>query len=302
MRGANPTAKMDRRYLEGLIDQYLEAVVAHDPARLPLAKTVKFTENAQVIPIGEALWATASANATYRLYACDPAAGQVGFFGLMEENHSPIIVSIRLKIEHGLITEIETVVVRQQGERTIPVQNLIKPNPVYLDPLKASERVSREEMIRIADLYFDGLVQDNGDIIPFDDECNRIENGNQTTNNPDLDMPGMGLDCRQQISAKTFAGITAIHPRRYTVIDQERGLTFGTFMFHHNGIIIPGVMTAEKRGRLPPPRPFTAVISELFKIRNGKIRQIEAIMMSLPYGAKSGWDDQAGTAAPYITK
>jgi len=38
-------------------------------------------------------------------------------------------------------------------------------------------------------------------------------------------------------------------------------------------------------------RPFTVVVSELFKIKNGKIREIEAIMTSLPYGAKSGWDD-----------
>ena len=42
---------------------------------------------------------------------------------------------------------------------------------------------------------------------------------------------------------------------------------------------------------LGPRRPFTAVIGELFKIKNGKIREIEAVMTSLPYGAKSGWDD-----------
>ena len=80
MVASQAPGKLDRAYLEGLIDQYLEAVVAHNPARLPLAKTVKFTENAQEIPVGEALWATASENATYRLYACDPEAGQVGFF------------------------------------------------------------------------------------------------------------------------------------------------------------------------------------------------------------------------------
>jgi hypothetical protein len=291
MNISHVVVKMDRAYLEGLIDQYLEAVVAHDPARLPLDKKVKFTENAQVIPVGEALWATASENATYRLYACDPGAGQVGFFGLMKENNLPVIVSIRLKTQQGLITEIETIVARQQGDRPIPVQNLIKPNPVYLQALKPSERVSRKEMIRITDLYFDGLVQDNGDIIPFDKECNRIENGTQTTNNPALDMPGMGLDCREQISAKTFAGITDIQPRRYTVVDEERGLTFGTFMFHHNGVFKPGEISGAKKISPLLRRPFSAVIGELFKIKNGKIRQIEAVMTSLPYGAKSGWDD-----------
>ena len=38
-------------------------------------------------------------------------------------------------------------------------------------------------------------------------------------------------------------------------------------------------------------RPFTVAVSELFKIKNGKISQIEAVMTSLPYRAKSGWDD-----------
>ena len=283
--------KADRKQLEGLIDQYLDAVVAHDPTRLPLAKTVKFTENAQVIPVGEALWATASDNATYRLYPCDPEAGQAGLFGLMKENGLPVIVSVRLKTEQGLITEIETVVVREQPHRPIPMENLAKPKAIYLEPLAPSERVSREEMIRVTDLYFDGLEQDDGEIIPLDEECNRIENGMQTTNNPSLDMPGAGLDCRTQISVKTFSGITAIRPRRYTVVDEERGLTFGTFMFHHNGIMPPGDKTEASGIGIYLRRPFTAVISELFKIKNGKIREIEVVMTSLPYGAKSGWDD-----------
>jgi len=171
------------------------------------------------------------------------------------------------------------------------VQNLVKPKPVFLEALRPQERVSRQEMIRITDLYFDGLVQDNGDIIPFDKECNRVENGTQTTNNPALDMPGMSLDCREQINARTFAGISDVRPRRYTVIDEERGLTFGTFMFHHNGIFKPEDLRAAKGVNPLLRRPFTAVIGELFKIKNGKIRQIEAVMTSLPYGGKSGWDD-----------
>ena len=41
-------------------------------------------------------------------------------------------------------------------------------------------------MVRVSDLYFDALEQDNGDIIPLWDGCNRIENSMQTTNNPGL--------------------------------------------------------------------------------------------------------------------
>ncbi|MBN1177398.1 MAG: hypothetical protein JXA51_06935 [Dehalococcoidales bacterium] len=291
------TSPHTRASLEALMNDYLEALVAHEPARLPLAKTVRHTENTILLPVGEALWATASDLPTYRLYVCDPQTGQVGLFGLMQENGFPIIISTRLKTEKGLITEIETIVVRG-GERPIPIENLVEPKAVYREALKSEERVSREEMVRVSDLYFEALVRDDGDSVPLWDECNRLENGMQTTNNPDLFPPDPGrspmpLDCRGQISSGTFAYISEIQPRRYTVIDEERGITFGTFMFHHKGTInsieVPGVGTVEM---IPiARRPFTVVVSELFKIVNGKIREIEAIMTSLPYGAKSGWDD-----------
>jgi hypothetical protein len=286
-----------RASLEGMMNQCLEATVAHEPARLPLSKDIRHTENTIPLPVGEGLWATASDLPTYRLYVCDPQRGQVGLFALMKENDFPILISSRLKIVDGLITEIENIVARQ-GERAIPVENLNKVKPLYLEALKPSERVSRGEMLRVSDLYFEGLVRDDGDIVPFWDECNRVENGMQTTNNPNLfppdpKRPKMPLDCRGQINSKAFAYITSIQPRRWTVVDEERGITFGTFMFHHKGTIksveVPGIGTVEM---MPiARRPFTVVVSELFKVISGKIREIEAIMTALPYGAKSGWDD-----------
>jgi len=288
----------DRTYLESLQDRYLEALIAHDPSRLPLSKTLKHTENTIDLPVGEGLWATASDDATYRLYVCDPQGGQVGFYGLMKENGFPIIIASRLKIVEGLITEIENIVVRS-GERPIPVENLVEPRPAFLESLSSSERVSREEMIRISDLYFDALETDDGDIVPWGDGCERVENGMQTTNNPNIQMPGsssfnpIALGAREQINSKSFIYITEIKPRRYTVIDEERGLTFGTFVFHHAGNInfaeVPGVGEVEM---IPAARrPFSVVVSELFKIKNGKIEAIEANMTSLPYRAKSGWND-----------
>ena len=71
--------KHDRASLEGLLDSYLEALINHDPFRLPLSRAVKHTENTIAIPVGEGLWATASDSTTYRLNVCDPQAGQAGF-------------------------------------------------------------------------------------------------------------------------------------------------------------------------------------------------------------------------------
>ncbi len=289
---------VDRAYLEDLQDRYFKALIAHDPSRLPLAKNVKYTENTIELPVGEGLWATASDDATYRLYVCDLLGGQVGFYGLMKENGFPIIIASRLKIEEEHITEIENIVVRSD-ELFVNVENLVKPRPAFLETLSPSERVPREEMIRIPNLYFDALETDDGDIVPWGEGCERVENGTQTTHNPDIQLPGtssfnpLALGCREQINSKSFIYITEIKPRHFTAIDEERGLTFGTFMFHHTGNInFAEIPEAAGLEMMPSARrPFTVVVSELFKIKNGKIMAIEANMISLPYRAKSGWED-----------
>ena len=55
-------AKVDdsarRAFMEGMVDKYLAAVLAHDPKLCPLADNVVFVENQQVIPVGKAGWQT----------------------------------------------------------------------------------------------------------------------------------------------------------------------------------------------------------------------------------------------------
>ena len=63
-------------------------------------------------------------------------------------------------------------------------------------------------------------------------------------------------------------------------------------MFHQDGSVastnIPGYGEYKYSGAAH--RPFTTVIPEMFKIKNGKIIEIEATMASLPYGSRSHWD------------
>ena len=49
-------ASCDRACLEGWVDRYFAAATADDPRAVPLAQNVRFTENGQVLPIGEGLW------------------------------------------------------------------------------------------------------------------------------------------------------------------------------------------------------------------------------------------------------
>jgi len=49
------TGDCDRACLTGIADAYLAALVAHTPSKAPLASNVMFTEQAQVLEVGEGL-------------------------------------------------------------------------------------------------------------------------------------------------------------------------------------------------------------------------------------------------------
>jgi hypothetical protein len=293
-----PTVSCDRDCLLATVDRYLVALVAHDPSRAPFAARARYTENAQVLELGDGLWNTASeAPQGYKLVVADPSAGQAGFYALMKETGNPIWLAGRLKVEDRQITELENVVVRQRAgfgnfERS-------EPNPIWSEVLDPSRRRPREQMIAIADSYFTAIQDNLIDSVPFDDRCARIENGVQTANNPSAtfggpDGPNVGaLSCRENINSPIWAYITEIEPRRYLAVDEERGIVFGVFMFHQDGSVesvdIPGFGEYKYTGAAR--RPFTTVIPEMFKIVDGRIVQIEAVMASLPFGSKSRWDD-----------
>lgn len=301
------TAPCDRACLAGFVDQYLAALVAHDPARAPLARKVKFTENGPALEVGDGLWGTASGLGAYKLYIADPKGGAAGFIGVVEEYGRPVILTLRLKVKKQRIREIETLVMRDTfaplgldpaAGPGAPLEQQGKPNPVFLESLAPTERLPRHDMIAIVNAYFSALQRGNTSIqVPFDDSCNRQENGVQVTNNPKLGDPKapfriFALSCAAQFESGFFSFVTEIRDRRFVAVDEERGLVFAFTYFDHSG--------AEKTvtladGRTLPSlalEPITFQIAEMFKIENGKIRRIEAVLNDrVPYRMKSAWDE-----------
>ena len=106
----------DRACLEGFVDQYLDAVVAHDPSKAPINKNAKFTENGQRLELGDGLWRTMTGKGTYRVFVTDVQIGQVSFMGSIREANTPAMLAVRLKIDNRRITEAETFV--QRSERS----------------------------------------------------------------------------------------------------------------------------------------------------------------------------------------
>ena len=75
----------NRACLEDVINQYLAALVAHDPKRLPLSADVMYSENDQVMQVGDGFWKTAEGLGNYKHIFADPEFGQVAYMGTMRE-------------------------------------------------------------------------------------------------------------------------------------------------------------------------------------------------------------------------
>ena len=182
----------DRACLENVMNQYLAALVARNPKGLPLSKDVMYTENAQRMELGDGFWKTVERRGNYTHLFADPEFGQVAFMGTMREAGAPLLMSVRLRIELGRITEIESVYFRPGGggPNNIADMDKYKSEDIWFKSIPPAQQMSRQELIAVADAYFSGLQKNDGKAVngtgtyPFTNDCNRIENGSPTTNVP----------------------------------------------------------------------------------------------------------------------
>jgi hypothetical protein len=297
----------DRACLEALVDQYLDAMTAHDPKLAPLAKNVKFTEDGQKLVIPDGLWNSMVGKGTYRLFVDDPQAGSVAFMGTIKEEGrtagEPIgsVIALRLKVVNRQITEAEALVVRNP-DTAARLEKLGTPNHLFLEAVPEALRMSRADLVKTANMYFSGMQQNDGKgNYPFTDDCNRIENGMQTTNAPLKDGqtkpdPATATNysaawgCKEQFQSGLLHFVTRIRDRRYVAVDQERGLVFSFAFFDHSAGKTRHFETPNGRQVVGgPSQPWTWEIAEMFKVENGKLHQIEAVLQRSPYGMTSGW-------------
>jgi hypothetical protein len=128
----------------------------------------------------------------------------------------------------------------------------------------------------------------DADLIPVADDCLRIENGVQTVLRTDGFLPGrepnpattMGV--AQQVREGVTRHIAAARDRGMYLTDPSRGLVMVRFFFDHAGKVHGWA------GRSPFTGPNSMPAWEVFKVRGGLIRHIEAIIAWFPYGYR--WD------------
>ena len=288
----------DESCLGGIMSRYLDALGRHAPADAPLASNVIATENEQFVAPGDGLWKTISGLGQYRHIFADAQAGSVAAFFALKEQGVGALAMVRLQVIDRHITEAETIIARGEGTHAFLKSEHGPVKPIFDEKLSPDERPSRSELIHITDGYFNAIEQGRSSLAHFHNDCDRVENGIQTTNNPALGMDLGGhkpdpkdLTCAGQIDSGVFSYITEISPRRYLLVDESRGLVFGVFMFRHAGRLTQITRPDGSVIEMPAAakRPFNVVVSELFKIEGGRLREIEAVMTELPYRSRTPW-------------
>jgi hypothetical protein len=296
----------DRACLESFVGLYMDALGHHDPSRLPLTAHVRFTENGVEVPLGEALWVTFTKSLPYRHTYTDPASGQVAADITLMENDYPDFMTLRLKIEHRKIAEIETILTRNA-----PAALTMPPiDPMWNEPEPVASRLTREQLIAGAVGYVTAVALADGSKAPFSDECSRVEVGRtmalgrkdkatapvvQVSKNrdqwTDAVAATLGLSCAKQLDTKVYSFITGFDDARFPLVDVEHQVVFGIFVFRRRGNI-PGVHYNGKYYEFPfgMRMPDENLAGEAWKFRDGKITRVESTFLgNNVYRAGTGW-------------
>jgi hypothetical protein len=283
-----------RQDLYAALDRYCEALLARDHTRLAWTSDALVTENNVALEPGDGLWGTITGIGPYDLRFADPETDQVALFTTVTETRDTSGACIRLGLRGDAIAEVETIVVRQADEALVFPDPKFERKPVMEAIVPDAERSSRTEMIALADGYFATLEKNDGTIrTKFHPGCNRIENGVQTTNNPDFFVPVAHLSCEEQFAQGNYRYDDRLRGRRFPLVDEERGIVLAHGFIDHCGRLGDYELTDGTRVSSPIRRPHTFCLSEAFKIRQGAIEQIEANFITGPYHMPSPWDARA---------
>jgi hypothetical protein len=272
----------DRACLRSALDQYLAAVVKHDPAAAPLLTGFRQTENAVNVRLGNGVWKTVTGLGKVQRRYLDPVNSQAAYYGIVEEGSSSAIVTVRVRVDNRKITEAEWYLARpgdpglngpaQPGR---PPANLFNPEYLTANPppdrvVSKAQRLPREALVAIVNSYFDGITAHDGSVILAHPDCSRIENGTMVTGRRG-GGPGPAATGPVTSENNCAAGLgnfnsSLVAARRFPVVDDEAQIVLAMAVF----IRRPG-----------SPTPRNA-FSEWFILEEGKIRSIYTAMFYPP--------------------
>jgi len=131
-----------RDALKGMIADYFKAVQTHDMSALPTAPNLRITENGQVMQPGEGFFKSGGAVLLERdlidTERCGTATVAVTD-ETVDGTQTLAVMAVRLKVDQGKVSEIETIVTREAEEKRFynPKELLSTKDQDWTTPLPA---------------------------------------------------------------------------------------------------------------------------------------------------------------------
>jgi hypothetical protein len=210
--------------LKAMVASYFKAVETHNMSALPAAGNLRITENGQEMKTGEGFFKSGGKAQLQRSLIDTERCGTVTE-AVTEETVDGLqtlaVMAVRLKVEQGRVSEIETIVTREAEQKRFynPKALLETKDQDWTTPLPAGKRPTREYMNEGANKYFDDFSNNPPAEPPFATPCHRWEGGTHTTPNGSCSAKGLVL--------------THVH-RRFPVTDLELGITAGFINFNQS--------------------------------------------------------------------
>jgi hypothetical protein len=210
-----------RDALKAMAANYFKAVETHSLSALPLALTLRITENAVEVKPGEGFFRTGG-KLQFQRSIIDTERCSILTQAVVDETAGdktgPVLMVVRLKVDAGKVSEIETVIARTGDFAFKPQGVLDTKDQDWTTPMPAPQRRTREFLNSQADKYY--VMFENHSVDPgFAAPCNRWENGTFTTPKG---------DCSWKESVMTHP------PRRFPVTDVELGATAAITNFQND--------------------------------------------------------------------
>jgi len=203
---------------------------------------------------------------------------------VLNADGSKTMFMVRLKVQSGAITEIETIKANQgDADRLWDPDRLDSPSPDLQLTIREAERDSYYDLIATAESYWRAF-QTNGTpayhparLMP---DARRFENGLQTTG---LVRDGQYVSAQRGFDEGRFLNRN-LWDRRYPVVDEERGIVLSIVRFGiKGGKESASSVTSNDR-----------LVAEFFAVKRGYIQEIQAVLFNLPDEKPTGWPADYG--------
>jgi hypothetical protein len=113
----------------------------------------------------------------------------------------------------------------------------------------------------------------------------------------------MNFGCKEAFGLGYYREDTRLRNRRVLAVDEERGLVYAGVFFDHDAVLRSYQLTDGRTQTVRNTAPWTWMIQEIFQVNaDGKISQVEAVLVSVPYGMRPGWSTGTHMPSPQAIK